>query len=144
MKACRAFGSLRGGDFRPWFLAIVRNTCFTLLHRRTGPRGPAEELSLEAGQDVAADAGFDPQVIAIRASDAEAVRRAIDRLPAVLREAIVLREIEGLSYKEIGKIAEIPIGTVMSRLARGRSQLQRLLVSQEVSESPTKPREGLA
>ena len=144
MKALRAFGSLRGADFKPWFLAIVRNTCFTFLHRRMGPRGLVGEQSLDAGQEVAADAAFDPAVIAIRAADSQAVRAAIDRLPTVLREAIVLREIEGLSYKEIGKIAGVPIGTVMSRLARGRSQLQAIMMAPDRAESPATAREGAA
>jgi RNA polymerase sigma-70 factor (ECF subfamily) len=128
MKALRAFDSLRGGDFRPWFLSIVRNTSFTLLHRSRGSQGPAGAHSLESDAEIPADETiYDPQVIAIRAADADCVRAGIDQLPVVLREAIVLREIEGLSYKEIGKVAGVPIGTVMSRLARGRRQLQALL-----------------
>ncbi len=82
------------------------------------------------GAEIAADGEmYDPQTIAIRSADADWVRRAINALPVVLREAVVLREMEGLSYKEIGKIAGVPIGTVMSRLARGRTgQLQALLL----------------
>jgi len=129
MKAFRAFDSFRGGDFKAWFLAIVRNTCFTWLSRSKDLRGSTTELSMEVGAEIAADCEvYDPQAIAIRSADAESVRRAIDMLPVVLREAIVLREMEGLSYKEIGKIAGVPIGTVMSRLARGRTQLQALLM----------------
>jgi RNA polymerase sigma-70 factor (ECF subfamily) len=142
MKALRAYSSLRGADFRPWFLAIVRNTCFTWLHRKTGSRELAAELSLDVGPEVAADAACDPQAIAIRAADAQAVRRAIDQLSVVLREAIVLREMQGLSYKEIGKIAGVPIGTVMSRLARGRSQLQHLLMATDRPEPSKLAREG--
>ena len=129
MKAFRAFDSLRGGDFRPWFLSIVRNTSFTWMRRSRSSQAVGDEQSLEAGAEIAADCEvYDPQAIAIRAADAELVRRAIDELPVVLREAVVLREMEGLSYKEIGKIAGVPIGTVMSRLARGRVQLQALLM----------------
>jgi RNA polymerase sigma-70 factor (ECF subfamily) len=129
MKAFRAFDSLRGGDFRAWFLAIVRNTSFTWMRRNKSSQGIGDEQSLETGAEIAADCEvFDPQAIAMRAADAEVVRRAIDALPVVLREAVVLREMEGLSYKEIGKIAGVPIGTVMSRLARGRMQLQGLLM----------------
>jgi RNA polymerase sigma-70 factor (ECF subfamily) len=129
MKALRSFHTLRGGDVRPWFLAIVRNTCFTLLKRRTGVIGAAAAQSLDAGLEMETDAACDPQAIAIRAADAQSVRQAIDQLSAVLKEAIILREMEGLSYKEIGKIAGVPIGTVMSRLARGRTQLQALLMA---------------
>jgi RNA polymerase sigma-70 factor (ECF subfamily) len=122
----------------------VRNTTFTWLHRRKGSDGPAGAQSLDLGAEIAADgAAYDPQAIAIRAGNAELVHRAIDQLPVVLKEAIVLREIEGLSYKEIGKIAGIPIGTVMSRLARGRTQLQALLVGVE-QLNPSKSAEGSA
>ncbi|MGA2581883.1 MAG: sigma-70 family RNA polymerase sigma factor [Tepidisphaeraceae bacterium] len=132
MNALRAFDSFRGGDFRAWFLAIVRNTSFTWLRRRKNLSSPAAGQSLEAGAEIAADYEvYDPQAIAIRAADADLVRRAIAALPELLREAVVLREMEGLSYKEIGKIAGVPIGTVMSRLARGRMQLQALLVEMD-------------
>ena len=123
MKALRAADSYRGGDLRIWFLAIVRNTCFTLLSRKKSPQ------ELDAGGEIAADSeAYDPQAIAVRAADTEAVRRAIDALPHTIRETIILREMEGLSYKEIGKIIGLPIGTVMSRLSRGRTQLQSLLM----------------
>jgi len=132
MNALRAFDSFRGGDFRAWFLAIVRNTSFTWLRRRKNSSGSVSAQSLEAGAEIAADCEvYDPQAIAIRAADADLVRRAIAALPETLRETLVLREMEGLSYKEIGKIAGVPIGTVMSRLARGRMQLQALLVEMD-------------
>ena len=143
IKALRAFDQFRGGDFRAWFLTIVRNTSFTWLQRTKESRGRSSELSLEVGAELAADdQTFDPQVIAIRAADAERVRRAISRLPDVLRETVILRELEGLSYKEIGKIVSVPIGTVMSRLARGRSQLLELLMETNPSEARTPGMEG--
>lgn len=132
VKALRAIESLRGSDFRPWFLAIVRNTSFTLLSRRKGSSALLEEQSLQNGAEIAADRhAFDPQELAIRAADAERVRGAIGSLPPLWREVVVLREMEGLSYKEIGKVVGVPIGTVMSRLARGRTQLQSLLMEPE-------------
>lgn len=137
MKALRAFDSFRGDDFRAWFLAIVRNTSFTWMRRNK------DTQDLEASAEIAADCEvYDPQTIAMRAADADWVRRAIDLLPFVLREAVVLREMEGLSYKEIGKIAGVPIGTVMSRLARGRMQLQALLVETDSSEPRKSAPEG--
>ena len=136
MKALRAFDSFRGDDFRAWFLTIVRNTSFTWLRRNK------DSQDLEAGAEIAADCEtYDPQTIAMRAADADWVRRAIDLLPAVLREAVVLREMEGMSYKEIGKIAGVPIGTVMSRLARGRMQLQALLVEMDQAKPRASARE---
>jgi len=132
IKALRSANSYRGGDFRSWFLAIVRNTSFTLLTRKKNSQGSNTQQIQDAGNDLAADSElYDPQEIAIRSADADLLRRAIASLPAVLREALVLREMEGLSYKEIGKIAGVPIGTVMSRLARGRTQLQSLLMKME-------------
>jgi RNA polymerase sigma factor (sigma-70 family) len=128
MKALRGFESFRGGDFRIWLLAIVRNTCISMMRKRKTSRGGAREESLEETSDPAADsASYDPQAIAIRAADCEFVRRSIDKLPDLLREAVVLREMEGMSYREIGRVVGVPIGTVMSRLARGRAQLQSLL-----------------
>lgn len=133
LKALRAFESLRGGDFRPWFLAIVRNTSLTLLTRRSGSPVSIDEQGLESVAGISADgSAYDPQAIAIRAADAERVRRAIAALPHAWREVVVLREMEGLSYKEIGKIVGIPIGTVMSRLARGRTHLQSLLIGSDM------------
>jgi RNA polymerase sigma-70 factor (ECF subfamily) len=144
MNALRAFDSFRGGDFRAWFLAIVRNTSITWLRRRKSSTGLGAGKSLEAGAEIAADHEvYDPEAIAIRAADAQLVRRAIGALPELLREAVVLREMEGLSYKEIGKIVGVPIGTVMSRLARGRMQLQALLVEMGASGPENAVQEGV-
>ncbi len=135
MKALRAYDSFRGGDFRAWFLTIVRNTCHTW-QRREKTAIALNEWTMDADHGVAADTRtYDPHEIAIRAADAEQVRKAIEALPPLLRETIVLREMEGLSYKEIGKIVSVPIGTVMSRLARGRAQLQALLMA---ADPPTR------
>ena len=143
MNALRAFDSFRGGDFRAWFLAIVRNTSFTWLRRNKNSASPAVEQSLDVVAEIAADDEvYDPQAIAIRAANVNWVRRAIDALPEALREVVVLREMEGLSYKEIGRVAGVPIGTVMSRLARGRTQLQTLLVEMDQSEPRTTARES--
>jgi RNA polymerase sigma-70 factor (ECF subfamily) len=143
MKALRAYDTFRDGDFRAWFLTIVRNTSFTLIGRRKASQGSPTPLSTDMGEEISADVQeFDPQAIAIRSSDAAWVRGAIDLLPETLREVVVLREMEGLSYKEIGRIAGIPIGTVMSRLARGRTQLQALLVETEQNGPGVRGPEG--
>jgi len=135
MKALRAFDTFRGGDFRAWLLTIVRNTCFTSLRQRKRLAVSAEDL--ETGEEMAADCQvYDPQAIAMRAADAELVRRAIAALPESLRETLVLREMEGLSYKQIAKVAGVPVGTVMSRLARGRMQFQALLIEMNKTVRP--------
>jgi RNA polymerase sigma-70 factor (ECF subfamily) len=126
LRAWSAFDSFRGGDARAWLLTIVRNTCFTLLRRGKHAAELEEDISGQP-ETIAAGEKFDPQLIAARSADSHAVRAAIEQLPAVLREAIVLREMEGLDYRQIAQIAAVPIGTVMSRLSRGRRQLAQLL-----------------
>ena len=133
LRALKFFGSFRGGDGRAWILAIVRNACFDWLRLRR-----MEDLHDPFDEDIhspgikhpaghAADAVADPETSAARNATAEQIRDALESLGAEYREALVLRELEGLSYKEIASIAEVPIGTVMSRLARARKQLRKQL-----------------
>jgi RNA polymerase sigma-70 factor (ECF subfamily) len=121
VRAFRAFDQFRGGDARAWFLTIVRNASFTW----NKGRERSQELDDELHE--AADDRVDPQAILLRAGDAQRVREAIELLPADLRSVIVLREMEELSYKQIAAALAVPIGTVMSRLARGRQRLANLL-----------------
>src|SRR5256885_221884 len=101
LRAVRSFDGFRGGDGRAWFLAIVRNTCLTWLQRN---RPPAATVRFdEAVHGVPADRPAPP-------SDSEALRRAMDELPPEFREAVVLRELEGLSYKEVAAVTGVPIG----------------------------------
>jgi RNA polymerase sigma factor (sigma-70 family) len=126
LRAFRAFSGYRGGDARTWLLRIVRNTCYTWLrqrHRDNASAGPDELAELPD------EGGVDPETQLIRRADAQRVRSSLDALPVELREAVVLREFEGLSYKEIAEVADIPLGTVMSRLSRGRKHLERALRS---------------
>ena len=124
LRAFRFFESFRGENSRAWFLSIVRNTSFTALKRnRTDESNVLFDEELHGGQSPQIDAG----VALDRAQDRETVRAAIEQLPAEFREAIILRELEGCSYKEIADIAGVPIGTIMSRLARARRQLQMIL-----------------
>jgi RNA polymerase sigma-70 factor, ECF subfamily len=125
LRAYRAFDQFRGGDARCWLLAIVRNTCRSWLDRtrRDDPQPLPDEDDLEEPVDDDAD----PQLQMIRRADAQAVRAAIESLPDEFREVIVLRELEGLGYKEIAAVAGVPVGTVMSRLARARKRLESKL-----------------
>lgn len=120
LRAFRHFGGFRGGDSRAWVLRIVRNVCFTLL-RRARASGERMEFD-EAVHGVDDHAG--PEADLARTMATESLRERLDLLPPEFREVIVLRELEGLSYKEIAQIAGVPIGTVMSRLSRARAQLQ--------------------
>ena len=118
MKALGAMGTFSDGDARAWLLKIVRNTCFTWM-RKKGRWVEAVDGELE---EIPAG-GDEPDAAMIRGVEVESVRSAIARLPEEFREVIVLREMEGLSYKELAETTGVPIGTVMSRLARGRRRL---------------------
>ena len=124
LRAWRHYGGFHGGDARPWLLAIVRNCCHSW--RRTArPRQVVEYVDEEHGSREGGQRATDAD--AIEASDRTELRGALDQLLPEYREAIVLREIEGLTYKEIASVTGAPIGTVMSRLARARRRLQEAL-----------------
>ncbi len=124
LRAFRFFESFRGGNSRAWFLSIVRNTAFTALKRHRSDDSNVEfDEELHSAEDMAADPGAEID----REVDRQAVRAAIEELPPEFREVITLRELEECSYKEIADIAGVPIGTVMSRLARAREQLHQIL-----------------
>jgi len=132
LRAFRFFGGLRGDNARPWLLGIVRNCCYTLLERERAASMSAEFDDDAFGEDVVAAGAVlsfpgNPETIAIESADRELVQRCVRALPDEYREALVLRELHDCSYKEIAAIAGIPIGTVMSRLARGRRLLQQAL-----------------
>jgi len=133
LRALKFFGSFRGGDGKGWILAIVRNTCFDWLKQRRAQdlHEPFdEEIHTpdydRAGRTMGGAAG-NPENSAVSSITAERLDAALGQLPADYREALVLRELEGLSYKEIATITNVPIGTVMSRLARAREQLRKRL-----------------
>ena len=132
MRAFKFFGSFRGDDGRPWLLTIVRNTWYGRFPRRAA--GVSIVPTDEDGGD-RPDESLNPEALAIQQETVERVRRALEELPADFREVLVLRELEGLSYKEIAAVVSIPIGTVMSRLARGRERLSTLLGTGEAVRS---------
>ena len=129
LRAFRAFDQMQGPNARSWFLAVIRNTCIDLLREQRDRRVEEEYDEDVHGGGIAPGGGaMTPEDIAARASDARWLRSCIDSLPREYREVIVLRELEELSYKEISAIVDIPIGTVMSRLARGRDLLQQRML----------------
>ena len=124
LRALKFFGGFRGENSRPWLLTIVRNTCFTWLRQN---RFSELCVELDEGIHTGETESGNPESILLAAAQSEMVRKAIEKLPPEFREVIILREMEDMSYKEIADIASIPVGTVMSRLARARSRLQELL-----------------
>jgi RNA polymerase sigma-70 factor (ECF subfamily) len=119
LRAYRFFPSFDGGDTRAWLLQIVRNSCYTWL----GKNRPVE-LSTEFDEELHTPTCATPETLAIAGDDHERLTLALETLPPRFREVLVLRELEGCSYKEIAAITSIPIGTVMSSLCRARRQLR--------------------
>jgi len=128
VRALRFFAGFRGGDGRVWLLSIVRNTFFTRMRSGRARQGDSEFDEQMHGTD---DAAANPEALLLRSHDEAALRRALEALPPEFREVIVMRELEGMSYKEIADVAELPIGTVMSRLARARKRLAQCLTGEE-------------
>jgi RNA polymerase sigma-70 factor (ECF subfamily) len=124
LRAFTSFDSLRADDPRPWLLTIVRNTSFTWLKRNRPAAAWRESDDLLAETPAPA---ANPEALLLALSDVSRVRAAVESLPPDYRSAIVLREFEDLSYKEIAAVTGVPIGTVMSRRARARECLKRAL-----------------
>jgi RNA polymerase sigma-70 factor (ECF subfamily) len=130
LRAVRFGDQCREGNARPWLLQIVRNTCHTWRVRRRTGAAPVEALDGAVAPD-----STSPDLTLQRRQDARAVRRAIELLPEEFREVVVLREIEGLAYKEIAGVVGVPVGTVMSRLSRARERLRELLADHHAEVS---------
>ena len=130
VRAFTYFDGFHGRDGRAWLLAIVRNSFYTSLRQGRGRQTVTfeEELHSDGGPP-------DPETLLVRRIGAEELGKAIEELPAAFRETLVLREIEGLSYREIADVAGVPIGTVMSRLARARRLVRRRLAGPPGKES---------
>jgi len=125
LRAFKSFGGFHGSNGRAWLLTIVRNTCYTLLKKNQA----VDFTTFDEEIHVAGDESASPATILEHSEDAELIREAMDALPAEFREILALRHQEGLSYKEIAEIAQIPPGTVMSRLARARGKLKEYLAA---------------
>jgi RNA polymerase sigma-70 factor (ECF subfamily) len=132
LRAFRFIGGLRGEDGRGWLLKIVRNSCYSRLERNRRREGETEFDDELHSSDAEPS---DPEALLANIRDSAALRRTIEELPPEFREVIVMRELEGLSYKAIAEIIEAPIGTVMSRLARARARMQRSLATTLPAES---------
>ena len=134
LRALRFFDGFQGANPRGWLLTIVRNTFYSWVAQRRGEElaTPFDE-EVHTADETGGTLGGDPEAELLRSADAELLRQGFAALPVQFREVMVLREIEGLSYKEIAAIAGIPIGTVMSRLARARDHLQTWLIGKGIA-----------
>ena len=129
LRAYRSFGAFQTGNARAWLLQIVRNTCYTWLNKNR----PAE-LMTEFDETRYPQSSGSPEAQAIAAEDHDRLSSALEELPPRFREVLVLRELEGCSYKEIAAITAAPIGTVMSALSRARRQLRYALTNPQGNE----------
>jgi len=124
LRAFKFFDGFRGGNSRAWLLSIVRNTAYTWLQKNR--KHEIATVFSEEKHDVE-DLASNPEVLLLKTADHQEIMRAVEQLPVEFREVIILRELEGMSYKEIAKLSYVLLGTVMSRLARARKQLQQSL-----------------
>lgn len=133
IRAFKFFGGYQGGNARSWILRIVRNAAYTFIEKRR-PADLAEEFdeTLHTGEKGQSD----PEAALMQSAEGRVLQEALEALPVRFREVLILREIEGLSYKEIAAVADIPIGTVMSNLARSRAQLRERLLGIRQKEAP--------
>jgi RNA polymerase sigma factor (sigma-70 family) len=131
LRAFRFFGGFHGDDGRAWLLGIVRNTSYTWMQRNRSPQlnMPLDDQLHEIKSD-----DLNPEAILLEEADARMLRQALEELPVEFREVLVLRELDEMSYKQIAVVANLPIGTVMSRLARARKRLQQILASHRQTE----------
>lgn len=124
VRALRYFQTFTGGNARAWFLTIVRNLCCKWYGQRR--RTPLDSFD-EEQHGTGAEPSFDPETLMLQQADAAAIHRAMMRMPDRLRHVLILRELEGLSYKELAESLDMPIGTVMSSLSRARQRLRTLI-----------------
>jgi RNA polymerase sigma-70 factor (ECF subfamily) len=126
LRAFRYFAGLRGGDARVWLLKIVRNTCYTWLHENRPLQRAAEFDETLSLPDTHIP---NPEQVVLQNDNRTLLRKALEKLPPNYREVLILRELEGMSYKEIAGVTGIPAGTVMSSLYRGRDHLRQALTA---------------
>jgi RNA polymerase sigma-70 factor (ECF subfamily) len=130
LRAFKSFGEFHGSDGRAWLLTIVRNTCYTWLKKNRDLTTPFDEEIHTSDYEAST-----PATILQQCEDGELVRDAIEELPVDFREILVLRHLEGCSYKEIARITQLAPGTVMSRLARARQKLKECIAARASKET---------
>jgi RNA polymerase sigma-70 factor (ECF subfamily) len=134
LRAFRHFETFRGGPIKPWLLAILRNVCRAEYARRgalAGLLADGFDEAEQAADGLWTEGGQSPEAETLHRLDSETMQRLIKQLPETFREAVVLREINDLSYREIADVTGVPVGTVMSRLARGRALLRTAWLAEE-------------
>ena len=131
LRAFKFFGCFHGENGRSWLLAIVRNTCYTWMQRNR-----SRELTIPLDDELheIESTDLNPEALLVQKADTLMVRQALEELPIEFREVLVLRELEEMSYRDIASITDLPLGTVMSRLARGRKRLQLALSNHKHGE----------
>jgi len=128
LRAFKFFDGFHGVDARAWLLTIVRNTCYTWLEQNRRSRiTTAFDEEIHSLDEEASN----PSSLVLKSMDMEMLKESLEQLPDEFREVIVLRDLEELSYKQIADVSNIPLGTVMSRLARARSKLKQILCSRQ-------------
>jgi RNA polymerase sigma-70 factor (ECF subfamily) len=136
LRALKHFDTYRGPAMKPWLFAILRNVCRAEQARRAGtPVGMDEAEADDIAAPIWQEPPSSPEAAIIRDWDAETIRKLVTQLPGPFREAIVMREINDLSYREIAEVVGVPVGTVMSRLARARCMLRQAWIA-EVGPRP--------
>ncbi len=124
LRAFKFFGGFHGENSRAWLLTIVRHTSYTWLQQNR-----AHEMTTEFDEEIHSVESDNPETMLLERADRALLKQALEELPVEFREVVVMRELEGLSYKEIAGMIDVPIGTVMSRLARARKRLWLCLTS---------------
>jgi RNA polymerase sigma factor (sigma-70 family) len=131
LRAFRFFGGFHGEDGRAWLLGIVRNTSYTWMQQN---RSAELNMALDDETHEPESHDLNPEALLVQKADAQMLRQAVEALPLEFREVLVLRELDEMSYKQIAAVADLPLGTVMSRLARARKRLQQILASHTQTE----------
>jgi RNA polymerase sigma factor (sigma-70 family) len=131
LRAFRFFGGFHGEDGRAWLLGIVRNTSYTWMQQNRSAQlnKPLDDELHEVRSD-----DLNPEALLLQKADTQMLRQAVEELPLEFREVLVLRELDEMSYKQIAVVADLPLGTVMSRLARARKRLQQILAAHTQTE----------